>query len=188
MVAWLLPIHIDQAGWPSARLVSPLLSSLSFSLLFVARPGGCALANCACPPGTINDIGPWFSRRYDGTTASFYPVSLLSGSDLCLASTPTVVLIPSLLLLILLVLILVLFFFLRPRAQAGWHTSRGQLASSSLCSNELAIICFIECNQSLLRVPVPLPPAPLRDSPFSSSSSSRVEVVRVSHTQPRILP
>lgn len=44
-------------------------------------------------------------------------------------------------------------------AQAGWHTSgiRGQLASSSFCSNELAIICFIECNQSLLRVPCPWP-------------------------------
>lgn len=70
MVAWLLPIHID-----AARLsLSPRLAPPPFG------PGGCSLANCACPPGTINDIGPWFSRRYDGTTAGFYPVSPLSSS------------------------------------------------------------------------------------------------------------
>lgn len=28
----------------------------------------------ARPPRTINDIGPWFSRRYDGTIAGFCPV------------------------------------------------------------------------------------------------------------------
>lgn len=32
----------------------------------------------ARPPRTINDIGPWFSRRYDGTIAGFCPVCPLS--------------------------------------------------------------------------------------------------------------
>lgn len=72
MVAWLLPIHTGAAR----RGYSPPLAAAG-----LAWPGGCALANCACPPGTINDIGPWFSRRSDGTTASFYPVSPLSSTS-----------------------------------------------------------------------------------------------------------
>lgn len=42
---------------------------------------GCVLRRTARrgatrPPWTINDIGPWFSRRYDGTIAGFCPVCL----------------------------------------------------------------------------------------------------------------
>lgn len=61
MVAWLLPIHIGRAVWPSARLSPSLSLSLSSPLLFPRREqarGVRSLANCACPPGTINDIGP----------------------------------------------------------------------------------------------------------------------------------
>lgn len=35
---------------------------------------GYVLRRTARPPRTINDIGPWFSRRYDGTIAGFCPV------------------------------------------------------------------------------------------------------------------
>lgn len=82
MVAWLLPIHIGRAVWPSARLSL----SLSLSLLFPCREqarGVRSLANCACPPGTINDIGPVVLatiRRHD--RQFLYPVSLpFSASD-----------------------------------------------------------------------------------------------------------
>lgn len=54
-IAWLCPIYMKRAN--------PAVGTEGYVLRRMARP-----------PRTINDIGPWFSRRYDGTIAGFCPV------------------------------------------------------------------------------------------------------------------
>lgn len=179
---------------PSSRSLSRLLLRYSRCRVSVAGPGGCALANCACPPGTINDIGPWFSRRYDGTTASFYSVSSFSGSGSLLS-------------------LLSLFHFHRRRRPHPQPTLTPRFSSSSFfvrgrerrqvgiratvnspapLSALMSLLLFALLN-AIRAYSVSLSPcSPSRPRPSaypshppssSCTRSSRVEVVPASHTQ-----
>ena len=166
----------------------------------VARPGGCALANCACPPGTINDIGPWFSRRYDGTTASFYSVSSFSGSG-SLLSLPLLSSTFTAVVVVVVVLIPNLLhsssssssFFVRgrERRQVGIRATVNSPAPLSALMSLLlfALLNAIRAYSVSLSPCSPSPshprPSAYPSHPPSSSCtrSSRVEVVPASHTQ-----
>lgn len=135
-IAWLCPIYMKRAN--------PAVGTEGYVLRRMARP-----------PRTINDIGPWFSRRYDGTIAGFCPVCpLLLLPRLLLPSSTTRPYSPRLHVLFLLLLFPPPFLPSSERRQVG---VRAAVNSPAPLSALMSLLLFALLN-AIRAYSVSLPP------------------------------